>query len=198
MCTHINTVHTYLHHFTKLSYNAMAQQFQCRLLVECLDKPSVLSFAQCIASDFLLCSKTNFYIPKDSLTGYSYLHQEVITPPRNPSHRGHAPLFVSAEPATELHAHQWHHHAYFPSSSSFSYHDHYSKHLFSLHPISVSDGATRISVQPSTITVPYIHPEMQLPVPPLELPVNFGVLCFSFTLGGIIMLRWVPRWVARC
>ena len=163
----------------------MVQQFQGKLLVECLKEPSVLSFAQCIASDFLLRSKTNFYIPKESLSGYSYLNEEIT--PHSP-HHGHTNLFVSAEPTTELHAHQWHHPTYFPSFSN------HSKHLFPLHHTADVSNA---QVLHPTIPIPYIHPEMQLPVPPLELPVYFGVLCFSFTLGGIIMLRWVPQWVMR-
>lgn len=45
------------------------------------------------------------------------------------------------------------------------------------------------------MTVPYVHPRLNAPVPPLHLPKYFGALCLSFSLGGAVMLWWPPKWV---
>ena len=45
------------------------------------------------------------------------------------------------------------------------------------------------------MTVPYIHPGLELPVPPLHLPFYFGLLCWSFALAGILMLRLPQKWM---
>ena len=158
----------------------MNTQPQGRNPLECFTQPSLLSAAQCIQSEFLLKTRTNFYIPKDAYVGYSYLNEEL---PHNAQHHHRPHLFVAAEPTLEgLHAHQWQQHQsqVFPSFNA-------------------SDDPTlflsRLNhVKPSAITIPYIHPYLQRPVPPLILPKYFGALCFSFTFGGIMMLYWIPKW----
>lgn len=47
------------------------------------------------------------------------------------------------------------------------------------------------------ITVPYVHPHLDVPVPPLSLPWYFGALCFSFALAGTAMLLFPSRWALR-
>lgn len=61
-------------------------------------------------------------------------------------------------------------------------------------PIFASTGH-RIHISASPITIPYMQPHLQMPVPPLQLPWYFGVLCFSFSLGGIASLYFTPQWV---
>jgi hypothetical protein len=46
----------------------------------------------------------------------------------------------------------------------------------------------------SMTTVPYIHPNLEMPVPPLHLPLYFGMLCWSFAFAGVLMLRLPQRW----
>ena len=46
-----------------------------------------------------------------------------------------------------------------------------------------------------TMTIPYHHPHLELPMPPLDLPWYFALLCWSFTLGGIVMLCLTPKWI---
>ena len=155
-------------------------QPQGKLLTECFAQPSVLSIAQCIQSDFLLKSQTNFYIPQEAYGGYSYLNEAEEEPQRHNYHKAH--LFVAAEPTVGLHPHQWHPHLEPVSHNNFTRPIVFPQHRAVIkHPM----------------TIPYIHPETQLPVPPLLLPTYFGALCFSFTIGGIFMLYTAPRWVRR-
>jgi hypothetical protein len=44
---------------------------------------------------------------------------------------------------------------------------------------------------------PYIHPQLNLPVPQIELPLYYGVLCWSFTLAGVVMLSLPPKWTLQ-
>ena len=151
-------------------------QPQGKLLVECFMQPSLSSITQCIKSDFFLKSQTDFYIPPESYGGYSYLNEATHHHHHHGTH-----LFVAAEPISGLHPHQIHPHGSFVPfpSQNISNHLHLSSNVHApSHPM----------------TVPYIHPELNRPVPPLQLPVYFGVLCFSFMFGGIMMLYWTPRW----
>jgi len=61
---------------------------------------------------------------------------------------------------------------------------------------SLGGGATNIrnSAVPMPMTIPYMHPHLEMPVPPLQLPLFFGVLCFSYALGGFCMLCLPPKW----
>lgn len=150
-----------------------------KVLVECFAQPSFLSITECIKSDFLLKSQTDFYIPPEAYGGYSYLNEE---PPHGHHHGKH--LFVAAEPISGLHPHHMHHHGTFVPFPS-----HNTSQYGPLHLQSINSHAN-----PHPITIPYIHPELNRPVPPLQLPVYFGVLCFSFMFGGIMMLHWTPKW----
>jgi hypothetical protein len=156
----------------------MTQQ-KGKLLAECFLQPSFHSITECIKSDFLLKSRTNFYIPPDAYVGYSYLSEEA------PHVHRASHLFVAAEPTIGLHSHQMHHNGQYLPFSSHNSSDYESLQL----PMIQTVGYIH-----HPMTIPYIHPELQMPVPPLELPAYFGALCFSFTLGGIMMLYWTPRW----
>ena len=47
------------------------------------------------------------------------------------------------------------------------------------------------------MTVPYFHPNLELPVPPLRLPLYFGILCWSFAFAGVLMLRLPQKWTTH-
>ncbi len=59
-------------------------------------------------------------------------------------------------------------------------------------PMSANNHNIHSSAQ---MTVPYIHPSLELPVPPLHLPLYFGLLCWSFALAGVLMLRLPQKWM---
>ncbi|KAL7552154.1 hypothetical protein ACHAWF_015367 [Thalassiosira exigua] len=65
---------------------------------------------------------------------------------------------------------------------------------FTTQPLPSSSIIARGSAHPELMTVPYIHPELGTPVPPLQLPWHFGLLCWSFAWGGFVMLRLGPPW----
>jgi hypothetical protein len=160
---------------------------QAKHLDECFLQPTLLSGIQCIASDFMLKSKTNFYIPPHAIGGYSYLDHV--------AEHHHSHLFVQAEPSS-LHLHP-HHPVQWPGSRDIvslggirnnSMHESLAfPPILAMHQIPLN--------QMSNMTIPYIHPELKMPVPPLQLPWYFGALCFSFSLGGIFMLLWTPKWI---
>lgn len=60
-----------------------------------------------------------------------------------------------------------------------------------------SDNHPSKSVSTTAITVPYIHPSLELPVPPLHLPFYFGLLCWSFAFAGVLMLRLPQKWTVH-
>eukprot|EP00581_Thalassiosira_minuscula_P008702 CAMPEP_0183707620 /NCGR_PEP_ID=MMETSP0737-20130205/4152_1 /TAXON_ID=385413 /ORGANISM="Thalassiosira miniscula, Strain CCMP1093" /LENGTH=548 /DNA_ID=CAMNT_0025935339 /DNA_START=144 /DNA_END=1790 /DNA_ORIENTATION=- len=66
-------------------------------------------------------------------------------------------------------------------------------HHFLSPAISSSSIATTTGT-PSMTTIPYMHPDLHVAVPPLLLPWHFGLLCWSFGLAGILMLALPPRW----
>lgn len=41
---------------------------------------------------------------------------------------------------------------------------------------------------------PYIHPQLNVPVPQIQLPLYYGALCWSFTVAGVVMLSLPPNW----
>ncbi|KAL7477970.1 hypothetical protein ACHAW6_003755 [Cyclotella cf. meneghiniana] len=171
-------------------------------LDECLQQASLLTGIQCIASEWALKSRTNFYIPPEAYAGYSYLNQVEIPPNQ---HVFHGPLFVQAHEPSSLHPHhplQW------PVYGDRGYNDRMSfdEPLHTNSSIQIDETLaflpntrhqTHIIHPSSHITVPYIHPDLNMPVPPLELPWYFGALCFSFSLGGIMALHWTPKWAKR-
>lgn len=187
-------------------------------LNECFDKVSAFSVAECIASDWFVKTKTIFYIPEDAYAGYSYLYdesgrmgsdnfgqQQYHSSNPGPHRRHHA--FVRAEEISGLHQHHYHYNYHHYKSIIMQSNGDVDEKLSQ--PFSNITSAllppevnyyhtffTALDSQQTTapITVPYIHPELGLPVPPLQLPWFFGALCFSFTFGGIMMLYWTPRW----
>lgn len=186
---------------------------------------SVLAALHCIASEWGTKSQTNFYIPPENYGGYSYLFDEeddddddgtswqhsfgdhsVRHNAHAHSHAHHHPTFVVyAEEPNNLHPHHYDVYATnlaakmtinttinnstFPASSF-------------LHgaPILASSWGTSGHVIPRAAmrtTVPYLHPHLDVPVPPLSLPWYFGALCFSFALAGTVMLLFPSRWALR-
>ena len=196
-------------------------------LNECFENESALSAVECIASGWLIKSKTIFYIPEEAYAGYTYLYdesdsqspqgmglnniarqQQQISSNTVAHHRRHA--FVHAKEVNTLHQHYRHYNHLQNRSIMMHDNDHVDEKLpyvnnvtSTVIPPSVnchtSFTETLISQQQLTapITVPYMHPELQLPIPPLHLPWFFGALCFSFTLGGIMKLYWTPMWTKR-
>mmetsp|Transcript_3520 Transcript_3520/g.8973 ORF Transcript_3520/g.8973 Transcript_3520/m.8973 type:complete len:467 (-) Transcript_3520:228-1628(-) len=183
-----------------------------------LRKGSILSVLQCIVSEWGTKAQTNFYIPPEHYAGYSYLFEDGEQPgwhsfeneyPQYLIHthahlkeHHHRPSFVYAEEPNNLHPHHYdvyihgtgHPSVYFtrdPSNNDSAYklshHSHHST-LIPLLPIA------NINVSHIPMTVPYIHPNLDLPVPPLHLPWYFGALCWSFALAGIAMLYLPQKW----
>jgi len=186
-------------------------------LNECFGKGSAFSAVECIASDWFVKTKTIFFIPDEAYAGYTYLYEEPgrIMGSNNigqqqyhssnsgAHRRRHA--FVQAKEISGLHQHH-HHYNYHHNRSIIMNNDVYGKLSPPFSNITSTivppnlnyyhTNFTTLDSQQTTalITVPYIHPELGLPVPPLQLPWFFGALCFSFTLGGIMKLYWTPRW----
>ena len=55
--------------------------------------------------------------------------------------------------------------------------------------------------KPDQMTMPYIHPHLKMPVPPLHLPWYFGAMCWSVALVGVLMLNLPQKWTlygGRC
>jgi len=186
---------------------------------------SVISMIQCVGSDWALKSQTNFYIPPEYYPGYTYLYssEDHHFQPQHlhhQSHHHHHYAFVQADTPSNLHVHHHQPHplvSYTMTSSSVTSNS-AKKHSDIVEPINATiEGATRnitttdtmiagylinqISDQthqilhPPPMTMPYHHPHLELPVPPLHLPWYFAALCWSFTLGGIVMLILTPAWV---
>lgn len=198
-------------------------------LNECFGKESALSAVECIASGWLVKSKTIFYIPDEAYAGYTYLYNDGpdILPPQGMGlnniarqqqqqqlsstpvahHRRHT--FVQAKEVNSLHQHSRHYNHLQNKSvmmHSNNYVDEKLPHVNNVTSTIIPPNVNYhvsftsiVSQQQVTapITVPYIHPELQLPVPPLILPWFFGALCLSFTLGGIMKLYWTPMWTKR-
>ena len=59
---------------------------------------------------------------------------------------------------------------------------------------STNDAADADSQSIMTTCSPYIHPQLNLPVPQIQLPLYYGALCWSFTLAGVVMLSLPPNW----
>ena len=47
---------------------------------------------------------------------------------------------------------------------------------------------------PMMMTIPYLHPTLKIPVPPLQLPYYFGALCWSYAIAGMLILYMPPKW----
>jgi len=193
-------------------------------LNECFEKGSAFSAVGCIASDWRGKSKTIFYIPDEAYAGYTYLYDmsdiqppqgmgpnnNIIRQQQQPAsnlgahHRRHA--FVQAKEISTLHQH--HHHYNHHQNRSIIMHNneivdeklpYFSNVTSTIIPPNVNSHTSFTAIDSqqqitAPITVPYMHPELGLPVPPLHLPWFFGALCLSFTLGGIMKLYWTPTW----
>lgn len=59
--------------------------------------------------------------------------------------------------------------------------------------LSTNDAAAADSRSIMTCS-PYVHPQLNLPVPQIQLPLYYGALCWSFTLAGVVMLSLPPNW----
>lgn len=179
---------------------------------------SIISMVRCIVSGWGGTAQTNFYIPQERLAGYSYLfennrlsgrlsfngeiHRNAHHKAGHTSLHGHHyhPAFVHAEEINSLHPH--HYDLYRTSNNS-------TFNLTHLHANSIHERflhhaqSTAISshiahnVESSQMTVPYIHPHLNVPVPPLHLPWYFGALCWSFAVAGVLMLSLPQKWARR-
>lgn len=174
---------------------------------------SVVSVIKCIASDWGTKSQTNFYIPDEYYPGYSYLFYdedgfEVLAKDIRSAQR---PAFVYAEEPNNLHTHHYHHtitnSAHMPNTTSTL--EHSSTNFISLAGDSMHNTGHHSIHAPSIflprnydnsihpMTVPYIHPHLEIPVPPLHLPWYFGALCWSYSLAGALILYLPPKWATR-
>mmetsp|Transcript_27811 Transcript_27811/g.59103 ORF Transcript_27811/g.59103 Transcript_27811/m.59103 type:complete len:452 (-) Transcript_27811:185-1540(-) len=170
---------------------------------------SIVAALKCIASDWATKSHTNFYIPDEHYPGYSYLfdyakqsqwhasERKACLPGNIPSqvHTRH-PAFVYAKEHNNLHSH---HHAHNSSTFNIANINFQARdpmrntvHISPGVSIPFSQNAESNMNQP--MTVPYIHPHLGMPVPPLHLPWYFGALCWSFSLGGVYMLYIPAKW----
>jgi hypothetical protein len=127
-------------------------------------------------------------------------------------HGHHYPAFVYAEEPNNLHPH--HYEVYnilrgnsppMPKMTVTSIYSSFnltrsqgeSVHGWSLHQGQSSARAPHVAntkFEPSQMTIPYIHPHLKTPVPPLHLPWYFGALCWSFALAGVLMLNLPQKW----
>lgn len=156
-------------------------------------KGGVAAVLRCIGSDWFGRNKTVFYIPKANLAGYTFLFGESDLKKRHSlSARGHrsTPRFVNAGHPNNLHPHNY---TTFSNGSSAP-----SIALSSASFLTDSrmNTAPPKDHRPSLpMTTPYFHPDTDIPVPPLVLPWYFGLLCFSFMMGGFMMLYFPPKWI---
>lgn len=193
-------------------------------LNECFEKRSAFSAVECIAADWFVKTKTIFYIPDDAYAGYTYLSEDIdyrSQPPQtvggainarqqqhhhSPHQRRHH-AFVEAKEMSGLHHHHHHHFYHHNFNRSIAMQTNNGGQKLSSHAANVTSTLTPPNVNyhtsfthmplggsQQTMTVPYMHPELGVPIPPLELPWFFAALCFSFTLGGVMKFYWLPRW----
>ena len=177
-------------------------------LNECFGKESALSAVSCIATDWMGKSKTIFYIPDEAYAGYSYLYDQANgnqfqtrqSQQYSSNHAAHRRrhTFVHATEVSSLH--HYHHQHYFQNRSVAV--QNWDAKPTTIPPNILNHNASLINLGSqqhinAPITVPYMHPESGRPIPPLHLPWYFGALCFSFTLGGIIKLYWIPTWTRK-
>jgi len=126
---------------------------------------------------------------------HSHLHHE----------HHHNKAFVYAEEPNNLHPH--HYDVYMHGTMNSTTHPQHSvssiPNINALHnPIMLSQQEQQLSNGNANhnhpgMTVPYYHPHLEIPVPPLQLPWYFGALCFSFALAGIVILSFPHRWTRR-
>ena len=131
------------------------------------------------------------------------------------SRHHHHPAFVyAAESSSNLHPH--HYDVYVHDTVNSTHHTLTAMHttkndiqtMSPLHSVPIqftsssaaqNDMVIHISkiIGHHPITVPYMHPNLDVPVPPLQLPWYFGVLCWSFSVGGVVLLALPAKWALR-
>ena len=65
-----------------------------------------------------------------------------------------------------------------------------NNHLLLLH----HHQHSQTTPHPMMMTIPYLHPTLKIPVPPLQLPYYFGALCWSYAIAGMLILYMPPKW----
>jgi len=183
---------------------------------------SIYSMLQCIVSEWGTKSQTNFYIPSQHYAGYTYLFddnennngrldvhyvQNHYSGSINQQHHQHhsaqkSPKFVHAEDSpNNLHSH--HYDVYMLGnltqqhimhSSSINMTTLTSSNNFMYNTTSHHTRSNSLSSPPIMMTIPYIHPQLEIPVPPLYLPTYFGILCWTYALAGMVILSLPPKW----
>ena len=164
---------------------------------------SIFSMVHCIVAVWGTKSQTGFYIPPEYYAGYSYLFEQddqpVVGSLYHEHNRNHHPAFVYAENIpNNLHSH--HYDVYYMHGNLTQTSLHSPRHVFDQNPTNYNTSVMTSSVSNYTssnpITIPYIHPDLQIPVPPLNLPIYFGILCWSYALAGMLILYLPPKWCA--
>jgi hypothetical protein len=181
----------------------------------------IMSTLRCIVSEWGSNAQTNFYIPPEHYAGYSYLEDDGRSgrdAQRGTDTHGHGHhqhhTFVYAEEPSNLHPHHYEvytmrddsHHA--PKKTVTSIYSSFNMtrshgeitHERSVHHGQSSALAPHIRTLNSRnlhlhMTIPYIHPQLNIPVPPLHLPWFYGALCWSFALAGLVMLSLPQKWI---
>jgi len=180
---------------------------------------SIYSMLQCIVSEWGTKSQTNFYIPSQHYAGYTYLFDEnednndrldahyvqnhysgSINQHHNSAQK--SPKFVYAEDSpSNLHSH--HYDVYMLGnltqqhimhSSSINMTTLASNNNFMYNTTSHHTRSNNLSSPHIMTTIPYIHPQLEMPVPPLNLPAYFGILCWTYALAGMVILSLPPKW----
>ena len=182
----------------------------------------IMSTLRCIVSEWGSNAQTNFYIPPEHYAGYSYLEDDgdgwsgldAQHGMDTNVHGHHHHTFGYVEEPSNLHPHHyevhnmcgsWHHTPKMTVTSFCS--------LFNMTRLhgEITDGRSvyrgqspALALHMQTLnssslhphmTIPYIHPQLNMPVPPLHLPWFYGALCWSFALAGLVMLNLPPKWI---
>jgi hypothetical protein len=187
---------------------------------------SIAAVVRCIVSEWGTNAQTNFYIPPQHFSGYSYLFEDDGQSGRlsfnGEIQRGahhyartnfyghHHPAFVYAEEPNNLHPHHYEvynmrgnspHMPKMTVTSIYSSFNSTRLQVVSVNGRSVyhreSSAHAPRKFEPAQMTIPYIHPQLNMPVPPLHLPWYFGALCWSFALAGVVMLNLPQNWTLR-
>lgn len=169
---------------------------------------SIFSALQCIVSEWGTKAQTNFYIPPEHYAGYSYLFEDGEQPGWHSLENGypqyllhthshfnehrHHPSFVYAEEPNNLHPHHYDVYIHGTGHPSVNFTSDTTTNDSTYRASHHSHANSNVNHIP--MTVPYIHPNLDLPVPPLHLPWYFGALCWSFAMAGILMLCLPQKW----
>jgi hypothetical protein len=185
-------------------------------------KYSIISTLRCIISEWGSNAQTNFYIPPEHYAGYSYLEDDGRSgryAQRGTDGSGHGHhhhhTFVYAEETSNLHPHHYevytmrgnlHQTPKMTLTSTYSSFNVTRPHGDITHARTADHGQSSSALAPHVrtlnssnlnphMTIPYIHPLLNIPVPPLHLPWFYGALCWSFALAGCVMLNLPQKWI---